>query len=351
MIRRHPVTAFLSGLMALGAVYFLLAHKATALVNELWFDHVECRMVEDRAQLKPLGGRRLFGLYRPELPWEYSRYYPVTDSLQVDPQIVSWYQSWGDGKEQEFKTEAVEKVLEKGLTPMITWEPWTTSFAGHENDTGASLGHIVAGEFDPYLRRWARSVARVHKPVFLRPFHEMGNAWYLWGVPHGNTPEMLAEGWRHVVRIFREEGARNAAFVWTPHIAADTMAWPGDEWVDWIGLDVFNYGTMAVKGTWMDFNGLLIPQLNAVRRFRKPVMLAELGTSAAGGDRRDWWIDAFRRLPEHPDVRAVVVFDNPACSNTTGIPVDWGFSQTPGILAALRPLGAAAGFQLPAAAP
>lgn len=344
MIRRFPVLFFVLFLAASGLAYELFMHRATALVNELWFDHVECRLVEDRATLKPLPGVRLFGLYRPELPWDFVRYYTLSDSLQVRPQIVSWYQSWGEGKEHEFKSDAVEKALDKGLTPMVTWEPWLSSFKGHEKDSSGNLAGVISGDFDPYIRRWARAVARVHKPIFLRPMHEMGNPWYSWTMPHGNTPEMIAESWRHIVRIFREEGAKNAAFVWTPHIAADTMAWPGNDWVDWVGLDIFNYGTMAEKGKWLDFAGLTAPMLSAVESYGKPVMLAEVGSSAAGGDRRDWWIDAFKQLPRFPQVRALVIFDNPACNNTTGIPVDWGFTQTPGILSSLAPLAPGAGF-------
>lgn len=344
LVRRFPVTAFLSFLLLSGLVYQVFMHKATAAVNELWFDHVESRLVEDRSSLKPAPGARFFGLYRPELPWDYGRYYTVAESLRTAPRIVSWYQSWGEGPEHEFKSEAVEHVLDKGLTPLITWEPWLASFPGHGNDTSGNLTLLVAGRFDPYIRKWARQAARAHKPLFVRPLHEMGNPWYSWTMPHGNSPETIASSWRHIVRIFREEGARNVAFVWTPHIAADTLAWPGDEWVDWVGLDVFNYGSLAEKGKWQDFNAIVGPLVAATERFGKPIMLAEVGSSASGGDRRDWWIDAYRQLPRYPRIRAMVIFDNPACSNTTGIPVDWGFTQTPGILPALAPLSASAGF-------
>ena len=344
MIRKHPLVFFLLWLVVSGIVYGAFMHKATHWVNERWFDLVERRFVQDRSALLPEAGARWFGMYRPELPWDYARYYTVADSLRTEPKIVSWYQSWGEGEDGEFKTEAVEKVLEQGLVPMITWEPWISAFKGHAGDTSGNLAHVIDGDFDLYIRKWARAVARVHKPILLRPLHEMGNPWYSWTMPHGNSPQMIAESWRHLVRIFREEGAVNAAFVWTPHIAADTLAWPGKEWVDWVGLDVFNYGTMAERGNWIDFSGIVGPLLAAVEPLDRPVMLAEVGSSSAGGDRRDWWIDAFRQLPKFPSVRAVVVFDNPACTNTTGIPVDWGFTQTEGILPALAPLAAQAGF-------
>lgn len=345
MIRRHPFASFLLVLLVSGLAYARFMHKATAWVNERWFQLVERRLVVDRSTLAPASGERWFGMYRPELPWDYARYYTVAESLGVSPRIVSWYQSWGETAEGEFKSEAVGNLLEQGLVPLITWEPWTGTFAGHAKDTSGNLAQVLSGDFDGYIRGWAKAVARARKPILLRPLHEMGNPWYSWTMPHGNSPEMIAESWRHIVRIFREEGAVNAAFVWTPHIAADTLAWPGDEWVDWVGLDVFNYGTLAVNGHWADFSAVVGPLLAATESRNKPVLLAEVGTSSAGGDRRDWWVDAFRQLPKYPRIRAVVAFDNPACSNTTGIPVDWGFTTSEGILAALSPLTGLAGFR------
>jgi len=341
--RRHPVVGFFLILVLSALAYGILVHHLEGWARNAWFQEVTRRLVVDRSALSFRDGPG-FGMYRPEFPWNLERYQKLSDSLGVDGRIVSWYQSWGDGPESEFKDEAVNKVLGRGQVPMITWEPWTTAFQGHRGDTVGSLTRLVAGDFDPYIRRWARAVAKVHQPILLRPLHEMGNPWYLWSMPHGNSPETIAESWRHIVRIFREEGAKNAAFVWTPHIVADTMAWPGAEWVDWIGLDVFNYGTLSEGGHWLGFQQLLVPQLTAVRDLGRPVMIAEVGTSDDGGDRSDWWRDAFQRLPQEPEIRAMVIFDDPACMNTTGFPVNWGLPHQHGEPAVLRAAVAASGF-------
>jgi len=351
-LRRSPVGYGLLGLAGLVAFYAVVVKTASRLGRELWYRQVECRLVEDHAPAVPPRGRRIWGMYRPELPWNYDRFYTIAESLGVTPGMVSWYQSWGDGSEHEFKEEAVEKASDAGLLSMVTWEPWLSAFRhGAVLDPESSMALVARGDYDDYVRSWARSVVRARKPVLVRPFHELGNPWYGWASPHGNSPEIQIAAWRHVVDVFRHEGARNAAFVWTPYDALDTLAWPGRDYVDWIALDIFNYGTMVQGGAWLDFRTLLEHQLEPVKRFGKPVILAEVGTTAHGGDRADWWRDMARSLQDgaYPEVRAVVVFDNPAWVNTTGIPEDWGFTRAQGALPALRPWMAGAGFPSAAA--
>lgn len=350
VLRRSPVLWGVLGLATVCAGYVFVTKNASRLGRELWYRQVECRLVEDHASIVPPRGTRLWGMYRPELPWNFDRYYTIADSLGIDPGIVSWYQSWGDGPEHEFKSEAVEKAAAAGIVSMVTWEPWLSAFK-HDAvlDPQGSMRLVANGKYDRYIRSWARAVVRARKPVLIRPFHELGNPWYGWGTMHENPPEVQIAAWRHVVEIFRAEGARNAAFVWTPFDAIDTLAWPGREWVDWIGLDIFNYGTMLEHNSWLDFRTLLAHSLGPVKRFGKPVIVAEVGTSGQGGDRKDWWRDAMLSLQNgaFPEVRAFVVFDNPACRNTTGIPMDWGFGQAREALTTMRPLMLGAGF-LPA---
>ncbi|MCB9497336.1 MAG: hypothetical protein H6686_10675 [Fibrobacteria bacterium] len=346
-LRRNPLTFGLFALAGLVVVYLTVFKTASRLGKELWYRQVECRLVEDHAQVVPPRGRRLWGLYRPELPWDYARYYTIAESLGVRPGVASWYQSWGDGSEHEFKDEAVTKAHRAGLLPMVTWEPWLSAFRhGAVLDPESSLVTVAEGRFDGFIRGWAREVVRSRRPILIRPMHELGNPWYGWSSPHGNAPDIQIAAWRRIVDLFREEGARNAAFVWTPFDGLDTLAWPGREYVDWIGLDIFNYGTMAENGAWVGFRRLLEHQLEPVKKYGKPVILAEVGTSSHGGSSTDWWRDMVRALADgaFPEIRAVVVFDNPAWTSTTGIPVDWGFTHSDGALRTMRPGMVRSGF-------
>lgn len=336
------------GLFGVVLAYGTLAHPVVGAIAEAWYQKVERRFVSDRDGLVPPRGARWFGMYRPELPWNYARFNQIGAELGIRPRVVAWYQSWGSGADSEFKDEAISRAIAAGFIPLVTWEPWLTSFdALSVHDPQDSVKYIAQGRFDDYIRRWARAAVRAGGPMFLRPFHEMGNPWYQWSTAYGNSPAVLADSWRHVVRIFREEGAKNVAFVWTPHTAEDNAAWPGDEWVDWTGVDIFNYGTLTADGVWTGFDELLQKQISQLPPTDKPIMISEVGCSGFGGDRNEWWTEALRSLKAGrvPGVRALVVFDNPAhqMANTSE-PVDWGFTHSPGLLPLLRPLALQAGL-------
>jgi hypothetical protein len=272
----------------------------------------------------------LLGMYRPELPYQFGQLYTVQDSLGVQVNVVSYYQAWGDSEEHSFKLDVNRNLSRGGFVPLITWEPWVSAFSAYKNrQVDSSLAIIASGMFDAYIREWARGAVLFGKPLFVRPGHEMSNAWYSWSSAHGNSPEMFKHFWRHVHTIFVEEGARNAAFVWCPYVPGDTVFYPGNDCVDWVGLDVFNFGSLSQDGLWMDFYIVTKLLYDAVKKYGKPIMIAEAGCTASGGNKNDWYRNMFHDLAlgNFPQVKGLVLFDTPHGTTPTGIPVDLGFSS------------------------
>ena len=154
---------------------------------------------------------------------------------------------------------------------MVSWEPWST--AGR----GFPLKAIAAGRYDGYVRRAAKSAAAWGKPILLRFAHEMNGTWYPWGrgMP-GNTPGIYKAAWRHLVGIFRTAGADNVQWVWTPNVDGGGQYpfrsyFPGNRWVDWVGLDGFNW---ARRGEWESFTDLFASSYDTLGRITsRPVMI------------------------------------------------------------------------------
>ena len=79
-------------------------------------------------------------------------------------------------------------------------------------------------------------------PVLWRPLHEAGGMWFWWG----RDPEACNELWRVMYRRFQAAGLNNLIWVWTQSSAwgkpySDGYRWyPGDEYVDIVGMDVYN---------------------------------------------------------------------------------------------------------------
>lgn len=105
-----------------------------------------------------------------------------------------------------------------------------------------TLGSILAGEHDAVIRRSAQNVARFGSPVMIRFAHEMNGDWYPWSERvNGNGPGEYVQVWRYVREMFRQEGADNALWLWSPNVTTFLPfplvdVWPGAEHVDAVGM-------------------------------------------------------------------------------------------------------------------
>lgn len=185
---------------------------------------------------------------------------------------------------------------------MISWEPWQ------------GLAPIVAGELDGYVRTYAAAVAAHHRPLLLRFAHEMNAA----GIPWYGPPSLYRQAWTRVHRIFEESGATNTNWVWSPYVRSRSIGpfesfYPGDDLVDWVALDGYNWGRRRWWDRWPGFDAIFAASYASLRALApdKPMMLAEIGASERGGDKAAWMRDALlRAVPEqYPDISAVVWFN------------------------------------------
>lgn len=89
-------------------------------------------------------------------------------------------------------------------------------------------------------------------PLIWRPFHEAsgntygqwagGGAWFWWGIEGAEAYKKL---WRYMYDYFKEHGVNNLIWVWTSQNNGDTDWYPGDEYVDIIGQDIYNQGAAS----------------------------------------------------------------------------------------------------------
>lgn len=243
------------------------------------------------------------------------------------PQVVMWYQSWS---EPLFYVDQVRALAADGYIPIINWHP-----AGSPSSRYTLLA-IASGEFDAYIRASARSAARWGRPMFLDLAQEMNIPGYAWspGV-NGNTPALYVRAWRHVVSIFRAEGARNVRWVWAPNTDCDGRCpfaafYPGDSWVDWVGLDGYNLAG-AHGGPWKQFQRVFAGSYDALTSLtHKPVMIAETASAVSGGSKAQWILNIpGALLNSFPRVRLLVWFDRIK-------EADWRINSSPSSLSAFR---------------
>jgi beta-mannanase len=135
------------------------------------------------------------------------------------------------------------------------------------------LPDIVSGKYDHYLQHYARNLARYQAPVMVSFGHEMNGTWYVWGNGHVK-PAIFIAAWRRIHTEMRS--AKNVIWLWNPNRLSGTVRsledwYPGDSYVDLIGLDGYYRGRLAT------FDGLFGSSLRELHRMapHKPVILAE----------------------------------------------------------------------------
>ncbi len=262
----------------------------------------------------------------------------IEDSLQVVFPLIHLYVAWGDKTEHNFPKSQAQAIRAMGSIPVITWEPWLTAFEGENylhlrkkeiRDAGG-MKDVANGLYDNYIIQWAQDIKNFKTPIFIRFAHEMNDPnRYPWG-PQNNEPSDFVKAWKHVWNIFNSIGAKNVLWVWTPHLSYGYIKYfyPGDEFVDYIGLDILNFGTIASWSKWYTFSEILDNHYKELEAYKKPIMIAELGSLVYGGDRPTWYKEALATIPtKYPAIKSVMFFHVSEDKTTTKYPLNWCFKN------------------------
>ena len=217
----------------------------------------------------------------------------------------------------KFPTEPMEDIREHGSIPVFSWS--SQSIPSNLNEPDFQLSDVIAGTYDSYIREFAEDARDWGHPFFLRYDWEMNGNWFPWseGV-NGNQSGEFVTAWRHVHDIFTSVGASNVTWVWCPNVdpgnklqSSIAANYPGDEYVDWTGLDGYNWGPS--KGGWTSFSHLYSStyhQITDTVAPGKPLLIGEMGSTENGGSKAAWISEALAEIPTaFPDVRAMLWFD------------------------------------------
>ena len=207
------------------------------------------------------------GVYEKGPPFTFQ---PVSDFAATagrHPNLVGYYSGW----REPFKRSFAETVRRHGAVTILQMDP-----------TYASIPAIVAGSYDPYLRSFAGSVRDFGHPVIIGFGHEMNADWYRWGYGHVASRTFVA-AWRHIVSLFRGQGADNVTWLWTinqdlPSTGPIASWWPGGRYVTWVGIDGYYYRPASTFATVF---GQTIARVRAFTS--KPLLLSETAVGPQAG--------------------------------------------------------------------
>jgi mannan endo-1,4-beta-mannosidase len=186
------------------------------------------------------------------------------------PNVVLEFADWGSPFPETFAA----MLRAHGAEPLIQLEP-----------SDISLASITNGSDDWYLKSYAQQLRDFGSPVILSFAPEPNGNWYPWGWTR-LPPTNYVAAWQHVVSSLRSFGATNVTWLWTANVdypGAGPLAdyWPGDAYVDAVGID----GYFTMPGD--TFSSLFMPTIASVRAFTaKPILLSETAAGPVAGQTR-----------------------------------------------------------------
>ena len=229
----------------------------------------------------------------PGTPPPYGSIEQFSNMARQKPNLVAYYSGWA----QPFNVTYATMLHGHGAIPLVQVDP---SFA--------KVPAVAAGDYDTYLRSYADSVRDYGHAVVIGFGHEMNGNWYSWGHPQTSAADFVA-AWRHIVTLFREEGAYNVTWLWTVNqMGRDGSQpihawWPGANYVSWVGIDGY-----YVPGS-EHFNSVFGSTISQVKAFtKKPILLSETGVSPKINNRFAAIEDIFNNV-QSQNLLGVVWFD------------------------------------------
>ena len=194
---------------------------------------------------------------------------------------------------------------------------------------------VTGGAEDKYLQSLAVELGTIQTPVGVDINHEFNGPWFPWSYPQV-TPAQFVAMWRHIVTIFRRDGANNVIWIWNPNVTTRYTVqdlkpfYPGDAYVTWVGFDGYFYEPHDTYATVFGYS------VNQIRAFtNRPMFIVETGANQSS-ERPRAIQDIFTGAAKTPGMLGLIYFDEAKTSVH-----DWYLNDDPSALAAFR-AGAAA---------
>lgn len=207
------------------------------------------------------------------------------NQLGINFDTVKIYLDWLD----DFPTSTAKKLNNHGALTEITWQPQI-------GNVGIIYADVADGDYDNYLDDFSQMVASLDCKVRITLAPEMNGDWASWWVGGSeNSPSSFISFWQYVVNRFSQNGADNVEWVWSPNVHywgekySFGQYFPGDNYVDYTGLEGYNWGTSQTWSEWQSFREVFYSSYSdLINLSSKSILITETASSEKGGDKATW---------------------------------------------------------------
>ena len=239
-----------------------------------------------------------WGLFEPSAPQSLHQLAALEKRLDFSFPILLHYQMIDD----QFRSWGLDNAYRSGkfvqLTLQTTYGGQANALWATENRNAGVVYDILDGKYDDYFADYADKLKEFGHPVLFRLNNEMNGDWCWYSAFYtGRDAELYQAMWRYIHGIFAARGVDNVLWVWNPHdVSLPAFKWnhhlayyPGDEYVDIVGLTGYNNGTYFPGERWREFAEIYPPLHDEYANlFDKPFMITEFSSNSVGGDKVAW---------------------------------------------------------------
>lgn len=187
--------------------------------------------------------------------------------------------------------EVVKSILTEGHATRTKYLKWLDRCAEFANNLKGSDGKLI--------------------PVIFRPYHEHTQVWSWWS-SKCTTQEEFIRFWQFTVTYLRDvKGVRNFIYAISPQMDADygdgvkarlLHRWPGDDFVDFIGMDCYHWDNKnAFRSNLTAMSALSLEK-------KKPCGVTETGPE--GFSWNNYWTDHILSCAKDQRVSMIVMWRN-----------------------------------------
>ena len=193
----------------------------------------------------------------------YNRGMVITACMHLNDPLTG-DDSWLDNGKS---SDAVKEILKDGSATQVKFNGWLDKLAAIAKGLKGADGKVI--------------------PIIIRPFHEHTQAWSWWGKTATTEAEFVGL-WRYFVNYMKNAGVHSFIYAISPQMDGSRtesdflFRWPGDEYVDFIGMDCYQ----GINNNVFVNNLKVLSALSAKKL--KPAGVTETGVQ--GFKVADYWI-------------------------------------------------------------
>ena len=241
----------------------------------------------------------VYGVVDPE------KYFQDSATIQIQHTFMAWKRD--DSKDLNTDLDA---AISKKREPLVTIEPWSFTQKG---DT--LFKDITSGDYKSTIESLCKVADSKNTPVIFRWGHEMdyaGSSRYPWA---NKDYTGFIKAFRYWVTTCKSVATnKKISFMWSPGGKEGLdKYYPGDEYVDIIGLSVYGYPEYEKKtiGHAQPFTEIVDQKYNYVKDYNKPIYLAEMGVAGTADYKKQWVTQMFKAIKDenrYPLIYGLIYF-------------------------------------------